>query len=277
MSNDGKVRLDSRCVPILFVCGLHRSGTTALANVLGSAPGVRALSKTGAPADEGQHLQRSFNAANAHGGPGLFAFDPATHLTEHSPLATSSIARAVLDTWTPHWHLNANTMLSWGAEDGTAVLLEKSPPNLVRTRFLQALFPQARFVVLRRHPAVVAVSTSKMCPDRSVEKTLRHWLIAHSRYEADAPRIRRVHEMRYEDLLVDPAGTLHKLAEALQIDSRFDLSLLDIHRTEPHLRVWQETAEHIPSTRLRQLDAAFQRYGYRLDEPFVLPTTAVYA
>ena len=35
------------------------------------------------------------------------------------------------------------------------VLVEKSPPNLVRTRFLQALFPDARQIVVTRHPIAV--------------------------------------------------------------------------------------------------------------------------
>jgi hypothetical protein len=38
-------------------------------------------------------------------------------------------------------------------------LLEKSPPNLIRTRFLQAMFPSSYFVVLLRHPIPVALAT----------------------------------------------------------------------------------------------------------------------
>src|SRR4051812_34367903 len=118
MSDHDGSGMDPSEVPILFVCGLHRSGTTALGRLLGSAPGVRAMARTGVPADEGQHLQSSFAPASAHGGAGLFAFDPAAHLTERSPLATRATARAVLDAWTPHWHLTPGLALGWGATGG---------------------------------------------------------------------------------------------------------------------------------------------------------------
>ena len=36
------------------------------------------------------------------------------------------------------------------------MLVEKSPPNIVRMRYLQALFPRASFVMILRHPVVVA-------------------------------------------------------------------------------------------------------------------------
>lgn len=258
-------------LPLLFICGLHRSGTSALARLLGSAPGVHAMTRTGVPADEGQHLQDVFAPASAYGGPGLFALDLASHLAESSELATADNARAILRAWAPYWHLADGQSLRWGARPGTAVVLEKSPPNLVRTRFLQRLFPLARFVVLRRHPAVVAVSTQKMCPDRDITTLLQHWLAAHHQYDADAPHLAVVHELRYEDLLADPWASLRQLAEAVGIDGRFDESLLERGHTEPHLRTWRRISTAIPSATLRKVEARIHRYGYSLTEPYVLP------
>lgn len=258
-------------LPLLFICGLHRSGTSALARLLGSAPGIHAMTHTGVPEDEGQHLQDVFAPASVHGGPGLFALDPKSHLTESSELATTDNARAILRAWAPHWHLADGQCLRWGARPGTAVVLEKSPPNLVRTRFLQRLFPMARFVVLRRHPAVVAASTQKMCPDRDVTTLLQHWLAAHHQYDADAPHLAVVHELRYEDLLADPGTSLRQLAEAVGMDGRFDRSLLEPGHTEPHLRTWRRISAAIPPADLRQVEARIHRYGYSLAEPYVLP------
>lgn len=264
----GVWRLRPAEIPLLFICGLHRSGTSILARLLGSAPGTHAMTCTGVPEDEGQHLQDVFAPASVYGGPGLFALNPGSHLTENSELATADNAHAILRAWVPHWHLPEGQRLRWGAQPGTAVVLEKSPPNLVRTRFLQKLFPRARFVVLRRHPAVVAASTQKMCPDRDVTTLLQHWLVAHNQYDVDAPHLAVVHELRYEDLLADPGTSLRRLAEAVGIDRRFNRSLLEPGRTGLHLRTWQRISAAIPPGDLYQVEAKIHRYGYSLTEPY---------
>jgi len=255
-------------LPLLFICGLHRSGTSILTRLLGSAPGVRAMTNTGVPEDEGQHLQDVFAPASAYGGPGLFALNPASHLTENSDLATADNACAILRAWVPHWHLADGQRLQWGARPGTTVVVEKSPPNLVRTRFLQKLFPRARFVVLRRHPAVVAVSTQKVCPEGDIATLLQHWLAAHHQYEMDAPHLAVVHELRYEDLLADPGTSLRRLAEAVGIDGRFNSSMLKPGRTELHLRAWRRISAAIPPGDLSHVEARIHRYGYSLTEPY---------
>ena len=43
---------------LVFVGGLHRSGTTPFAKILDEPPGDRGLVDTGVREDEGQHLQR---------------------------------------------------------------------------------------------------------------------------------------------------------------------------------------------------------------------------
>ena len=115
---------------LVFISGLHRSGTTQLNETLATHPDVSGILGTGAPHDEGQHLQDVFPTARSHGGPGRFAFDPAAHLTERSPLATAAPARSgCSSSGARHWDLDRR------------VLIEKSPPNLIRMRFLQALYP----------------------------------------------------------------------------------------------------------------------------------------
>jgi hypothetical protein len=38
-----------------------------------------------------------------YGGAGLFAFTPAAHLTEQSPMVSPDSARRLMDAWRPHW------------------------------------------------------------------------------------------------------------------------------------------------------------------------------
>ena len=117
---------------LVFVGGLHRSGTTLLARCLAAHPAIAGLSRTGVPEDEGQHLQDVLPTAQAMGGPGRFALRPEAHLTESSPLVSRDARERLLRAWEPYW------------DRTRPLLLEKSPPNLLRTRFLQALFAQQR-------------------------------------------------------------------------------------------------------------------------------------
>jgi len=73
---------------LVFLAGLHRSGTTLLARLLAAHPEISGFSETGVPADEGQHLQGVYPAAREYGGPGRFGFAPESHVTETSPLVS---------------------------------------------------------------------------------------------------------------------------------------------------------------------------------------------
>src|SRR4030095_4002905 len=133
---------------LVFVGGLHRSGTTPLTRCLAAHPQINGFARTGVEEDEGQHL-------------------PDAHLPEGSPLRTPDTATRLLDQWRPHWDL------------ARPVLVEKSPPNLLMTRFLQGAFADARFVMVVRHPAIVSLSTRKWARLRSLGALLDHWFAAH--------------------------------------------------------------------------------------------------
>lgn len=261
---------DPSSVPLLFICGLHRSGTSALARLLATSPHVRGLSGTGVFEDEGQHLQPVLTTATAHGGPGLFAFDPGSHLTEQSPLADEQVARRVLDAWLPYWHLEEDESLAWGSRDDL-VVVEKSPPNLVRTRLLQAAFPNARFLVLLRHPGVVTVSTGCWRPQLAAATLLRHWVCAHRRFEADVTSLRHVFRIRYEDLVADPAGSLEALGTELEVLGPFDAAGLEPGHNEQHLETWSQLVGTLAEEDLQSLEAEVLAYGYTLHPPFILP------
>ena len=84
---------------LVFLAGLHRSGTTLLARLLAAHPEISGFSGTGVPAEEGQHLQSVYPAAKVYGGPGRFGFAPESHLTEESPLVSERSARAIYEDW----------------------------------------------------------------------------------------------------------------------------------------------------------------------------------
>jgi hypothetical protein len=189
---------------LVFVVGLHRSGTSLVHRCLAAHPDVSGFADTGVPEDEGQHLQTVYPPAHRYGGAGLFGFAPEAHLTETSPLATAESRDRLLREWGPYWRPDA------------VVKVEKSPPNLVRTRFLQALFPDAVFVAVLRHPVAVAGATRK---GRrlllSYETLVRHWVTCHAVLAADAPHLRRLHVVRYERFVADPDAELARIFAAV--------------------------------------------------------------
>jgi hypothetical protein len=246
---------------IVFVGGLHRSGTTPLARALAAHPQVSGFADTGVEEDEGQHLQDVMPVAMAFGGPGRFALDPRCALTEQSPLATEASARRLAEQWGRHWDLSR------------PVLVEKSPPNLVRMRFLQALFPTASFVMIIRHPVVVALSTKKWAPRRSYRSVFENWFAAHDTMRRDAPHIERLRVVKYEDLVARPAEVLAEVAAFLDLNGAIPDGVVQGGRSSAYERTWAEwQTSRNPLLRLRhrRLVAGFGEralgYGYRLDD-----------
>lgn len=210
----------------VFLAGLHRSGTTLLARLLAAHPEVSGFSGTNVPADEGQHLQTVYPAANVWGGPGRFGFAPEAHFTEAE--ANETKARRLVEEWSPHWDL------------ARPVLIEKSPPNLLKTRFLQALFPGSAFVVIVRHPIPVSIPTARWRGTRRYDRMFAHWVRCHEIFEEDREHLERVHILTYEELVRDPAGVLRGLFEFLVLDPIAPSEPVEGGANEKYFGQWEE-------------------------------------
>jgi hypothetical protein len=220
---------------LVFVGGLHRSGTTPLATAIAAHPEVSGLHDTGVKEDEGQHLQSVYPKAKLYGGAGRFALDPRSHLTEDSSLVTDQSAQRLVGEWSRYWDLDRR------------LLLEKSPPNLLMGRFLQALFPGAALVIVVRHPVVVALSTHKWrrLASRSVNmhtthhQLVGHWMAAHDTFLRDLPHLTRTHVVRYEALVANPVAALESVADLLGLASPVPTDTLLASRSDRYARQWE--------------------------------------
>ena len=95
------------------------------------------------------------------------------------------------------------------------------------TRFLQGAFPDARFLMVVRHPAVVSLSTRKWARRRPLGTLLDHWFAAHRRLEQDAAFLRRLLVVKYEHLVADPQGTLASIAAFLELEGEIPADGID--------------------------------------------------
>lgn len=239
----------------VFIGGLHRSGTSLLAKLLAQHPLISSFSGTGVPEDEGQHLQDVFAPAVAYGGAGKFGFVPESHLTEDSDLITDQNRVKLFSQWRRWW------------DTSRPLFLEKSPPNLIRARFLQALFPESYFIMVLRHPVAVSLATRKWSRT-GVHSLLAHWLICHRTFIRDAAYLKHVLVVRYESLVAEPQATIDRLCAFLKIPSHpVDLEIAD--HNDRYLREWSSRRSDWRSrayVRYLQLrfETAVNRFGYTL-------------
>jgi hypothetical protein len=213
---------------LIFVGGLHRSGTSLLADLLGAHPAISGLTGTGAWHDEGQFLQDVYPTAHDCGGPGQFAFGAGAHLTETDVDDPAAARRRLLASWSPYWNIERQ------------YFVEKSPPNLLRFRYLQAVFPEATFVAIVRHPVAVAYATQGWARI-SLTKLIEHWLHAHETFERDRRYITRLALVRYEDLVADVPATLASIEDLIGVEH--EEPVIDVKRdtNARYLRRWRHS------------------------------------
>ena len=176
----------------VFICGMPRSGTSMLGRNIGRLVDCTDLKNTGTIEDEGQNVQDVYPTAHELGGPGRFGFDGRAHRTESSTLLAPEKVAKLKASWHRYW------------DDGKRICVEKTPGNLLATRFLQAAFEDSYFIVIRRHPVPVAMASQKWKFNvTSLDNLFRHWLHCHALYEGDRKYLKRVYELRYEDYVED--------------------------------------------------------------------------
>ena len=230
----------------VFICGLHRSGTTALERLLVSRYRLACL-RANRPESEGQHLQSVYSPARAFGGPGRFAFSRAM-VQELKGLCDHADCRdRILADWR---RFVVGTV---------PVLLEKSPPNLTKIWWLRKVFPGSRFVVIVRDPRAVAAATQKWS-GTSLAELMMHWNAAYS-HALDDFRDEDSIYLRYEDLTAHPDDEIARLGAFLECEARPEPGPLE----ENYTRLRNSNPSYIAAHEGTRYGAGiWDRFGYEV-------------
>ena len=177
--------------------------------------------------DEGQFLQTIFPPAYVYGGQGRFGFHEDMHMTESHPAVSGDTATKLFHEWSAYWDLSL------------PLLVEKSPPNILRMRFLQALFPESLFLIILRHPIAVAEATAKTARV-SLIQLIEHTLYCYELMKEDMNYIQSFYLLRYEDLCNNPQGILDEVFKWIGTEKyRYDRKIVtDINRA--YFQRWEE-------------------------------------
>jgi hypothetical protein len=168
------------------------------------------------------------------------------------------------------------------ARDNRRMVL-KSPPHLGRIKALLEVFPDARFVHIVRDPYVVFPSTINLWKAHYLSQSLQFpkfegqddyvFRCFERMYRAfDAQRAlvdpARFHELRYEDLVRDPAGEMRRLYEQLELGD-FENLAPQLIQYLSDTKDYKTNRYELPDELRTQIDERWgpfmRRYGYCQD------------
>ena len=101
---------------------------------------------------------------------------------------------------------------------GKRLFGEKTPADTHCMPQIEAYLPESRFIHIVRDPRDVVLSLRRTTAGRSVERTAQVWVDMVSAARASAISVTHYHEIRYEDLVLEPEAQLRKVCDFLELD-----------------------------------------------------------
>lgn len=232
----------------VFIGGLHRSGTTMLADCLGMHPEVSAFHNTinKHNMDEGQHLQTVYLPDDKLGGPGRYAFRRAGRLTESSDLVTESNREKLFKEWSKYWDLSKS------------ILLEKTPSTITRSRFLHAMFPDSKFIIISRHPVAATCATMKW-KRIPIFLVMLHWFYCYGIMQRDKVFLRKCMFITYEDFCKNPRTELENIFSFMELewDDSIELPVVNTELNRKYFNDWKK----LPAPYRFIMELFFEKYA----------------
>jgi hypothetical protein len=193
-----------------FVIGCYNSGTTLLAEVLGTHPRISALP------DEGQYLTDQIKADHELGLSRMWV------KREDLYRLTETDAGPDVQRLKKEWGMRLDT--------GKPILLEKSPPNAARTLWLQEHFEDAHFIAIIRNGYAVAEGIRRKArpshPERwPLEDCAYAWKRVNEVIAEDSSKLRNFIWVKYEDFADKTPETLNRIFAFLGIPGDPELNM----------------------------------------------------
>jgi hypothetical protein len=197
----------------VFVVGVWRSGTSLLYALLNQHPQIALLYEGDLPLLWPLFIGRKLRSALSKWG-----------------FWNDALKRHALDSGAlPDQRLDlraavATVYREYARRKGARVWGCKSPTYYDALPFLARKFPGARFVVIWRHPADVArsiLSAAETEPWFQGTGVMLRALMGHRRLQVDCQRLAlrgvRIHHLRYEDLVRNPARVMEGVSQFLEV------------------------------------------------------------
>jgi len=188
----------------VWVTGWQHSGTSLTNYLIQTIPCLSGLTNTGAPMDEGQHLQGEYPVAREFGGHCEFPQHDEMYMDEHNEKATVKTRVCIFEAWAKYWNLQRS------------ILVEKSPPAIVQLAFREQLFPGvAASIVVVRHPLYPCLASkyheaTQLFDTHRIRFALNSWLRLHQYLQSTLARLHLYEVLMFEKFALedDPAGHL---------------------------------------------------------------------
>jgi hypothetical protein len=193
----------------VFLVGCFNSGTTLLHDLLAQHPDVASMP------DEGQFFTDQLLVPRDVGLRRLWALEPARFYLDETGGPDIDVVRL---------------KRQWGAQFNDPrrpVLLEKTPANAARTRWLQRHFHDARFIAIVRDGRAVAEGIHRKT-GHPLDVAARQWARSNEVMLRDLAHLRKQCLVRYEELTDDTARVVSELLTFLDLPPA---ALATPHRT----------------------------------------------
>ena len=236
----------------VFLVGCYNSGTTLLSELLGQHPSISALST------EGHFITDQFVTDYEVGLPRMWVEREDLFRLDENDDGPDSVRVQ------KEWAMRLNVKMP--------VLLEKSPPNSAKTRWLQKNFENAHFIGIVRNGYSVAEGISRKAEPTHlaggwpIEKSAYQWARSNEVLREDAEHLKRFMWIRYEDLAENTAESLDKISDFIGVE-RFERFASDrtwsIHERDEKVRDMNE--ESISRLTPKQIERVNDVAGDMLD------------
>eukprot|EP00750_Incisomonas_marina_P021893 INCI4784.1.p1 GENE.INCI4784.1~~INCI4784.1.p1 ORF type:complete len:591 (-),score=64.47 INCI4784.1:69-1709(-) len=237
---------------VVFIGGSHFSGTSLLEVILDQSQETSVFHHTWTTENEGQHVQDVFEPALKLGGVNFGCHVTVADERNFTLFATEANSRRIWAQWSRYWNPRKS------------ILIEKSPPDILRFPALQALFRQAKkavFLATMRHPMASFFTVMKMFEKRDksstkqlvkarCDKHFRCWLNLHHWFRRAAPTLNNIRLIRFEDFMSNFDTQLRNIEQLLGLQAPIRVEKVGAEPTMDELGIERHRLAEI-NTRLK--------------------------